>query len=283
MRSLTLPVSIILLSIFANFISIANLSSERTALRQKEGIDVVMPSYIAKIAALEFKGIFSDVVFLRTMSYFGGKLIRKEELTGEEWDWIYQNAELATDLDPYFLDPYNFGAMTLSWEGERVREANALLEKAFKYRDWDWTIPFYLGFNHFFFLQENEKAASYLMEAAKRPGAGVILPTFAARLAYKGKRTENSVIFLQGVLDKTEDESLRYIYAERLRALKGILFLEKAVLEYETLFNKKPGKLADLISGGVIKEIPIDPYGGEFYIDADGSIKTTSEMVHKKR
>lgn len=281
MRSLIVSLLFISLALIGSLAAIPRVSTERDALRREEGIGFVIPSSVARIAALEFKGIFADVIFSKAMTYYGGKLTRKEELTDADWEWIYENLDLATDLDPYFLDPYNFGAMALAWDGKKVEKANALLEKATKNRDWDWTLPYYLGFNYFYFLQDNEKAASYLMEAAKRPGSSASIPTFAARLAYKGKRTENAVIFLQQVLKKTEGESLRYIYEERLKALNGILYLERAASAYEQRFNRKPEKLTDLIANGVIREIPKDPYGGEFFIDADGSIKTTSNLVHK--
>ncbi|MBI5874330.1 MAG: hypothetical protein HZB81_00510 [Deltaproteobacteria bacterium] len=278
-RSLIIPIFAISLALIGSAFTIDKVSSERTELRQKEGIGVVMPSAVARIAALEFKGILADVIFSKAMTYYGGKIIRQEKLIDEEWNWIYRNMDVATDLDPYFLDPYYFGAMTLAWDANKVKESNILLEKAFKYRYWDWTIPFYLGFNHFFFLQDNEKAAYYLMEGTKRPGgSGGLLPTLAARLSYQGKRTENAIVFLQEILNKTEDENIRWIYERRLNALKGILFLERAAEIYQNRLKKPPAKLDELIAKGIIQEIPQDPYGGKFYIDKDGSIKTTSEL-----
>src|SRR3989337_179046 len=273
-RSLTIAilVSFVLIgSIFA----ISRVSLERDKLHQKEGIGLVMPSQVAQIIALEFKGLFADAIFSRTMTYYGGKIIRGEKNTEEEWDWIYKKMDVATVLDNYFLDPYYFGATNLAWGANKVKEANLLLEKAFKYRDWDWTIPFYLGFNYFYFLQDNEKAAYYLMEGAKRPGSIALLPTLAARLAYQGKKTENAIIFLQAILTKTEYKSLRWIYERRLNALKAILFLERAVAIYQDRFKKQPTNIDELIAKGILSEIPQDPYGGKFYLDKDGSIKTT--------
>ena len=139
-------------------------------------------------------------------------------------------------------------------------------------------LPFYIGFNHFYFLQENEKAAFYLMDASKRPGAPSLLPQLAARLMYKANRTENAIIFLQEMIKRTDDESIRKQYETRLNALKAILFLERAATVYQDRFKKPPEKPDDLIAKNIIKEIPQDPYGGEFYIDKDGSIKTTSEL-----
>ncbi|TAL26797.1 MAG: hypothetical protein EPN94_02505 [Nitrospirae bacterium] len=281
MRSLVISILVISLAAVGSVFALNIVSLERERLRREEGIGIVMPSAVARIVALEFKGIFADIIFSRAMTYYGGKLIREEELTGEEWDWIYKNMDLATDLDNYFLDPYYFGAVNLSWGANKVKEANALLEKALKYRDWDWTIPFNLGFNHFYFLQDNKKAASYLIEASKRPGSGNLIPTLGARLEYEGNRTENAVIFLEENLKTTDDETIRYIYEERLKALKSILFLERAVTAYQSRFNKRPKKLEDLIARGIISEIPKDPYGGQFYIDEGGSIKTTSGLFHK--
>lgn len=279
MSSLIATILFILFATIGNAIAIARVSAERDMLREKEGTSLVIPSAIARVAALEFKGILSDIIFSRAMTYYGGKIIRQEKMTDGEWLWIYENMDVATDLDPYFLDPYYFGAVNLAWDANRVKEANILLEKAFKHRDWDWTIAFYLGFNHFFFLNDNEKAAYYLMEGAKRHGGSIgIMPTLAARLAYKGKRTENAIVFLQEILSKTEDENIRWIYQRRLTALKAILFLERAAAIYQERFKTRPERLDDLIAKNIIREIPQDPYGGKFYIDKDGAVKTTSEL-----
>ena len=276
-RSLTTAI-LVSFALIGSIFAISRVSLERDNLRQKEGIGLVMPSQVAQIIALEFKGLFADAVFSRAMTYYGGKIMRSEKLLVEEWDWIYENMDVATDLDNYFLDPYYFGATNLVWGANKVKEANLLLEKAFKYRDWDWTIPFYLGFNYFYFLQDNEKAAFYLMESAKRGASGSLIPILAARLAYQGKRTENAIIFLQEIIRKTDDETVKKTYETRLHALKSILFLERAASVYEDRFKTRPETLNDLLAKNIIKEIPKDPYGGKFYIDKDGSIKTTSEL-----
>lgn len=277
-RSLISAILVISFAFIGSVFAIPKVSLERDNLRQKEGIGLVMPSAVAQIVALEFKGLFADAIFSRAMTYYGGKLIRAEKLSEEEWNWIYRNMDVSTDLDNYFLDPYYFGAINLSWGANKVNDANTLLEKAFRYRDWDWTIPFYLGFNYFYFLQDNEKAAFYLMESAKRGAPGSLIPILAARLAYQGKKTENAIIFLQEIIRKTDDETVKKAYEKRLNALKGILFLERAVAAYQDKFKAQPNKLDELIAKGIISALPQDPYGGEFYLDKDGSIKTTSGL-----
>ena len=233
MRPVIITVLIAALAAAGMNIVIGNLSQERETHRQSYGPGTVIPSAVAKIVSLDFKGIFSDMIFFKGLMFYGGKILREEALTKEEWEWFYQSMAVATDLDPYFLDPYYLGAMNLAWQANQVDKANTLLEKAMHARTWDWTIPFYLGFNYFYFYQDNEKAANYLMEAAKRPGGSPgIAPTMAARLAHAGGRTESAVAFLEDMLAKTDHEPTRYIYGLRLNALKRVLYLEKAVEHY---------------------------------------------------
>lgn len=230
--------------------------------------------------ALEFDGLASDYTFLKALVFFGSTSERKERPRVKEWEWRWMSNILnaSTDLDPYFLDPYYVAQAHLTWEGNMVRETNTLLDKGSRYRDWDWNIPFYIGFNHFYFLQNNEEGAVYLMEASKRPGAPSLLPQLAARLMYKANRTENAIIFLQEMIKRTDDEAIKKAYEKRLNALKGILFLERATAVYQDRFGRRPERLDDMITKNVIREIPEDPYGGKFYIDKDSTIKTTSEL-----
>jgi hypothetical protein len=280
MRLLLVIVALFILSAFHVF-ALEKASEQRKALPQDEGSAYVIPAPILKITALEFDGLASDFLFLQALVFEGSTFERKEKPRVKEWEyrWMYNILSASTDLDPYFFDPYYFGNANLTWEGNLIKETNTLLDKGSRYRDWDWMLPFYIGFNNFYFLQDNEKAAFYLMEAAKRPTySGTLLPTLAARLAYQGKRTENAIIFLQEILSKTEDKNIRWIYERRLNALKAILFLEKAVAAYQDKFKAQPNKLDELIAKGILSELPQDPYGGKFYLDKDGSIKTTSEL-----
>ena len=275
-----LPIILILLLLPIHVSIISKVTEGKKLLPKGEGTSYVLPPPILKIMALEFDGLASDYAFLQGLVFFGSTSERKERprLKEWEWRWFYNILNASTGLDPYFFDPYYVAQAHLTWEGNMPRETNTLLEKGSRYRDWEWMLPFYIGFNHFYFLQENEKAAFYLMDASKRQGAPSLLPQLAARLMYKANRTENAIIFLQEMIKRTDDDALKKMYETRLNALKGILFLERATAVYQDRFGRRPERLDDMITKNVIREIPKDPYGGEFYIDKDGTIKTTSEL-----
>ena len=275
-----LPVVLLMLLLPFHILGLQAVTREWKSLPKGEDIAYVIPSPILKVTSLEFKGLTSDVMFLRALVFFGGLLERGniQETKKWEWRWIHDTLNASTDLDPYFYDPYYFGEAQLTWGANMIKEANTLLDKGSKYRDWDWMLPFFIGFNHFYFLQENDKASEYLMTASKRPGGSSMFASLATRLAYKGQRTENAIVFVEEMLKEEKNESVRKEFETRLEALKGILLLERAVIVYKDRFGIAPFSLKDLITAGIIAKLPEDPYGGEFYIALDGSIKTTSDL-----
>ena len=191
---------------------------------------------------------------------------------------MYDVLNASTDLDPYFLDPYYFANANFTWEARMAKETNTLLSKGSRYREWDWMLPFFMGFNEFYFLHDNALASEYLMEAAKRPDAPPMMETLAVRLAYKGNRTKIAIVFIQETLKKTKDKITRKDLEIRLEILQDVLALEQAMEVYRGKYGKLPLDLKQLQARGIIAHIPKDPYGGEFFIDKDGSVKTTSDM-----
>ena len=243
----------------------------------QEAVDTfVIPSSLLKIMSLEFRGLASDILFLKSMAFIGGTLQRKEptRVKAGEWNWFVKVLNASTDLDPYFLDPYYYANAYLTWDTGRTEEANRLLEKGSRSRDWDWTLPFYLGFNNFFFLQNDSKAADFLMEASRRPGGDPMLASIAARLAYKGNRTETAIYFLEQTAKNTKDINVKKRFETRIRALQSILFLDNAVAAFKKKYRKSPAVIGELVNKNIINQLPRDPYGGTYYLAEGGQVRS---------
>jgi hypothetical protein len=270
----------------------ATEENKKLPMSQDDGY--VISSPILKIAALEFDGLASDFMFLKALVFVGSTferqkmpnntgipLINQETQWIKEWEWrwLYNVLDSSAGLDPYFLDPYYFANANLTWGGGLIQETNLLLEKGNRYRNWDWLLPFYIGFNNFYFLHNNDIASEYLMEASRRPNGSPSLASLAARLAYKDKRTEYSILFLEEILKNTTDEVIKNRYKTRLQSLNDILYLEKAVIAFKQKFRHNPDHLDALIQKHIIEKFPVDPYRGKYYIDSQGKVRTTSESM----
>lgn len=130
---------------------------------------IVLPTPVLAITSLEFKGLISDLLFIKTLIFQGGIYERKEEprMKPEEWQWFNSILIASTDLDPYFSDPYLLANAHMTWEAGMVRETNELLEKGMLYREWDWSLPFMPASIISFFCTIMRKPLSYLPRQPK--------------------------------------------------------------------------------------------------------------------
>ncbi|MBE9503316.1 MAG: hypothetical protein IME96_03995 [Proteobacteria bacterium] len=274
-------VSLIALSIFliGYITTFSGFENSRKQIKSQQVKGLTLPPVVLKLMTLEFKTVTADFLFVRASQFYGGKAGQQESLVEEDWQWLNHNFHVITELDPYFQDPYYVANGIFTWDAHMYEEANTLLQKGVDARSWDWWLPFLVGFNKFFFQGKNKEGADYLLEAHKRPGAWGMLPTLAARLYYKEGATETAISFLEALLTNEKNADIRKNYTIRLDALKKILYLERAASLYEDRMAVKPRNLKVLLDFGIIKTIPKDPYGGQFYIDKDGSIKTTSKLA----
>ncbi len=239
---------------------------------------------IYKAIAGEFRWFLGEYYTFKSITYFGTKV--KSVIEGRSRDVeyynLYKTVETAVILNPYHEDAYYFAQAVFTWGLGRVREVNRILEYVFKYRSWDFQIPFFLGFNYGYFLKDYNKAAEYFKIAAELSNVP-FYATLSARYFYESGRTELGIVFLEEIISKTRNESIRKLYERRLKALKAIYFLEQAVSKFRDKFGKSPENINDLLSSGIVDHIPEDPYGGKFYLDEKGKVRTTSKMTDVHR
>jgi len=50
------------------------------------------------------------------------------------------------------------------------------------------------------------------------------------------------------------------------------------VESFKKRFGMKPPDIQALIRTGMLQEMPIDPYGGQFYLNVDSQVKSMSEF-----
>ena len=169
----------------------------------------------ARLSALGFAPVVADCYWVQTLGLVGGASENVEAHAGVIADLI----ELVTALDPWVDHPYRFAAVWLTRTAEEVRRANRLLHRAIAYHPKDWRNRFYLGYNHFFYLEENERAAQVLEPAVAMRGAPLYLGAFVSRLRADGGSLETAAAYLLELTRSAPDE---YSRAEYLKAYDEI-------------------------------------------------------------
>ena len=239
----------------------------------------VIPSKFSRILALGHQGVLSDFLFLKTATFIGGRSGTGQAMQGEGWQFVTRSLDVVTDLDPYFSDPYMLAEGLLAWDAGKPEEANKLLRKGAEYRNWDWRLPFFIGFNNFYFLKNYEEASDYIMWAAELPGSPAYLKTLGARLAYYGGKSKTALLFLQEMLAEANDPLLKQRLELRFKALERAVIIEEALDQFIAEYDRRPKK-NELVEKGFLDKMPEDPYGGEWMILENGRVFSTSKFAN---
>ena len=238
------------------------------------------PAPVIKTLSGDHYQFLSQVISLQCLFYFG--TLVEERGPVPDWKRIYQALYTSTRLDPYNMDAYYFAQAVLTWDAGMVHSAIELLEYGFSYRNWDWYLPFFISFDYAFFLKDYTKAAHYLEKAAELNPRASWFSTLAARYYYEGGRTALALAYLKELISSARNESIRKHLMIRAEALERILELEEAVSAYKKRFQQSPESIEKLVEKGIVERIPEDPYGGSFYLDEQGKVRTTSKLAFGK-
>jgi len=236
-----------------------------------------------KAAVGEYSWFLGDYLSFKSIIYYGGKIdaVLSGRFAELEYYNLYKTVEASVLLNPYNEDIYYFAQASFTWDIGRVTEVNRILEYVSKYRTWDYQLLFFLGFNHAYFLKNYKKAAIYYKKAAEL-SKSYLFANLAARYLYEGGETDLAIGYLKAMIQTTRKEDIRRQYEIRLKALEAIKKIELAVNKYKSLYGTNP-TIDSLIVSGLLNEIPQDPYGGKFYIDENGKVRTTSKLAFLNR
>jgi TPR repeat protein len=229
---------------------------------------------VAKLSSLGFHTVMADYYWLQAVQIVGTSLRPEDEGT-----LLGRFIDVVTTVDPWVGHPYRFAAVWLTGSEADVRQANRILERSLEYHPDDWRNRFYLGFNHFYYLQENERAAHWLAEAAEREGAPRHLAGLAARLQAGEAGIEVAAGMIQRLLAGTDDPYARAEYEKMLEEIeteRRARFLDAAREAYRRGHGRDIASVEDLLAGPypVLGKLPPEPHDWEWVIGEE-----TGEIV----
>lgn len=245
--------------------------------------------YVPKGEVLEYlvadqKESVAALLVLKVLVYFGtlvDKSLNKLDLP-PDYPAMSRVLHAAAKLDPYNMDAYYFAEATLVWDAGQIQLANNLLEHGMRYRNWDYYLPFFIGFNYAYFLKDYEKAAQFYKRAGELTGNELFI-NLAGRYLYESGRSEMAIAYLSTMEKSARNSAIRKTFQIRLQALKEARRIELARDRYVKETGHHPATVAELFEKGYLKKMPVDPYGGEYYLNSDGSVKSTSKFAFGTR
>jgi len=256
-----------------------------TYMRNKpieEKLGYVPSLTVVKSLSADLKELAGASLVMKVMMYYGGVDSKGMEgrIIPEQLDLQGMSRLLhgAVKLDPYNMDAYYFAQGFLTWDAGQFKIANELLEYGMTYRTWDYQLPYFVGFNYAFFLKDYVKAAEFYKRAGELSGEPMY-KSLAGRYMQASGRTELALAYL-GAMEKGEtNPTLKKSYHIRLAAFREVRRIEVARDGYFKSVGAMPVSIEQLMSGGFLSPAPRDPYGGQFFLEADGKVTTTSKFA----
>jgi len=270
----------VILLLVLNLTIMPRLSTLRREVR-KESFRIFLSPGLEKWSSFEFR-VMKAFLYTLNLRVYLGKLIEESPVFPPEAETnIIKTAEVVTTINPYYYDIYYICNGFLTWDFNNAETANKLLLKAVKYRPKDWFFYFMMGFNYFYFLHDYEMGGTYIQKAAQIRNSP-FLASLAARLMYASGRTEIAIQMLRSMIRNIKDENWKKSLSKRLKALEAVLTIQRAVEKFMRNMDRTPVSIEELLEKGFLQEKPEDPYGGRFYIDEEGNVKTTSNFLPKE-
>lgn len=236
-------------------------------------------------AVLGFDNFAADMLWIRGISLFGDSYRRSQE---DGWfQWLFQLADLATELDPRDMRIYKYGGIMLRLSPSRIDQSTYLFHKGIVHCPDEFFLPFGIAMNYLEFKKLPERAAEYMKQASEAPNAPFYLRNLAARMLTESDQGEAAVVFLEEQLSTLTPDTLAYAAAklklDEVHHDNGARALRLALNEFLSRFNRIPQPLEEMQGVTFLGTWPRDPYGGHYVLESGTGAIRSSEYARVRR
>lgn len=281
MNILQRPVTALLVGLIAYGAVLGPFTAYMKQKPIEEKLGYLPSTNVLRYVSADHKELLGASLVMKVIMYFGGIAEKQQaNVIVQPPDYARMSGILhgAVKLDPYNMDAYYFAQSFLTWEVKQYKLANDLLDYGMKYRTWDWMLPFFAGFNSAYFIKDNKKAAEYYKRAGELSGSELHF-SLAGRYMQESGQTELAIAYLSAMAKGERNPAVKKNYQIRLAAFREVRRIELARDGYKQAMGVAPITVEQLIQGGFLETAPVDPYGGQFYLEPDGKVATTSKFA----
>jgi hypothetical protein len=219
-----------------------------------------------------FRNFLADTVWLAAV-----QAAAPARMTERDYDRLAILIRAVNNLDPRFDVPYLLGGLILGESPAHARDALAILGMGARNHPAEWRIPFYMGYVHYFTLEDPVSGGLALRQAARVPGSPPFVPLLASRLLAEGRRIDTASEFLAEMARREGDPARRDALAARLLDLRtegDLQRIEEAARKYRDAESSPPPALQDLVVAGYLAELPREPRGGTYSLASNGEARS---------
>jgi hypothetical protein len=281
MSTLGRPITALLVGLIAYGAVIGPFTAYMKQKPVEEKLGYLPSINVLRYVSADHKELMAASLVMKVIMYFGGIAEKQQaKVIVEPPDYQRMSGILhgVVRLDPYNMDAYYFAQSFLTWDAKQYKIANDLMDYGMKYRTWDWMLPFFAGFNSSYFLKDYAAAAKYYQRAGELSGSD-LSKLLAGRYMQESGQTDLAIAYLSAMEKGERNQAVKKNYQTRLLAFREVRRIEVARDRYKEARGQIPITVEQLLQAGFLSPAPVDPYGGQFYLEPDGKVATTSKFA----
>jgi tetratricopeptide (TPR) repeat protein len=275
-RQLTLIASTLLLvCMSASVVLLRQVDRMRSGATLQEVLYISSPQALKRLS-LGYDGLLADIYWTRAVQYFGNKHFAGSQ----HYDLLAPLLEITTALDPHLTVAYEFGANFLAPQPPNgaglPQRAIELSEFGIRNNPNEWRLYYDLGFIYYMELKDYAHAADAFARGSRVPNAHPFLGVMAAQMAQHSGELRMAQMMWATTYQSTQDRNVRANAATHLRALQveeDVTTLENLVVAYRARTGHLPASFSELQAAGILREIPVDPFGHTYKLTSDGRVE----------
>ncbi len=230
----------------------------------------------AKVMFLGLNAFAADLLFTKAQYYYGSHYV-----TDNTYPLLEQMTKVILALNPdlKFIILFAEAAISSMRTPEAIESANSLLKLGHEIYPDDYMFIFNQGYNYFIYLGDMEKAYPLMYKGARMKDAPENLFWMVSRVTLAGGGYRLGYEYTKEKLKDAKDPNMIKQFNNELAQYANLILLSDSIEKYYSLYGKSPDReMKDLVSSKILRSIPDDIFGGEYYFDdKDRKVKSTSE------
>jgi tetratricopeptide (TPR) repeat protein len=275
--------ALLLLSAIGSFLTLRTIQRTMPANLLQDALYVSSPAAV-KGLSLGYSGLLADIYWTRVVQYFGGK----HHEGSQEYKALAPLLDIATTLDPQLFVAYDFGSMFLAQnppDGAGDPDAAvALVQRGISNNPDNWRLYYSLGY--LFYLEKHDfrSAAQAFEEGSSKPGAHPWMKVMAAAMMSNAGDIRTAQYLWSRIYEETQDTQIRQnavMHLASLKAQQDFANLNQIVSEYRERTGRAPASWRELISAGLVADVPVDPNGDPYVLRPEGQVDVANPKAFR--
>jgi len=198
--------------------------------------------------------------------YWVNNVITELPFLRDGFDQYNKDLTFINNLDPRFSFPYYWTVLVLpnTQYPDAVNAAIEIGDRGVREADPDWRVSFFLATLYYLDKNDRPDALKYFDLAAQDPKAPFYIKRFSENFGIAPNVRQETEKIWEAIAQSNDDPETKARAEAYLTRLQMFDFLEQEAQVYKQKYGKLPLDVTDLVTGGILRALPQDPFGFQF-------------------